>query len=252
MSELGSALTSAFTPPGATAASNEQQRQGQVGSDASKILDDLFPSLGQEANYAGSLEPEREQDINRALMLTSPGNAQARTSLFNASANANAAQAQKQAALADQAGGLSPSFESGQNQAISNAAAQAENAYQQQQLSPQQSLANANSALGAVASGMAMPELPTLSGLGGLIYGQPKVQVGQGLGGVLGGLAGDYLGGLGGGGGGGSSGGNDDSGGTPDYVSSMGNPTGVQGPSYPPVGGNLGFGEGVGAQGAGY
>jgi hypothetical protein len=205
MSSLGSALQSLFTPSGTNAQQGQQGRQGSAASQASQLLNDLFPSLTQEANYAGSLEPQREADINRAIMLSSPGNAQARTAIYNASAQANAANAAKQAALQDQSQGLSPGFSAGQNAAIQNDAAAAENAYQQNQLSPQAALANANSALGAVSSGMAMPELPALSGLSGVVYGQPKIQVGQGLGGMLGGLAGDYLSsGLFGGGGGSS------------------------------------------------
>jgi hypothetical protein len=202
-------MSSVFTPPGTNAASSEQARQWNAAADSGQLLNDLFPSLQEEANYAGSLEPQREEDINRAMMLASPGNAQARTSIYNAQVEANANQAAQQAALQDQAQGLSPGYQAGANSAIQNAAAAAENQYAQQQLSPQQALANAQTELGAVSNGMAMPELPALSGLTGLVYGQPKVQVGQGLGGFLGGLAGDYLGGdfgaLGGSGGGGGS-----------------------------------------------
>ena len=202
MGGIGSAIQSAFTPSGTNALQGQEATQRGVTNDAAQLLASLFPTLQKQQAFANSLEPGREADINRMLMLSSPGNDQARAQLYNNAAYSNAAQASKQADQANAGAGLSPAYTAGENQGITNAAANSANQYQQMLNSPQYHLQQAQTLLGQIAGANNLPGASQLNDYAGLVYGAPKIQLQPGLGSILGTLAGDYLGGMGKSGGG--------------------------------------------------
>ncbi len=260
MSAVGSALQSAFTPSGTNALQGQEAQQAGLTGDYAALLKQMFPSLQQEQAYSDSLVPTQEADMNRMLMLASPGNQQARTQMVNNAAYSNAAQASKQADQADAAAGLSPALTAGQNQGITNAAAEQANQYQQMINSPQYQLSQAQNLMGQLQQAQQLPGMAELGQLTSGIYGAPRVELGQGLGQFLGSMAGDYLGGLGRGeaGGGGSNG---DNGGGMNFNFNTTSqspvplgptaPAGLGGSDSNPLSGYAPFGMGVGPYGVG-
>ena len=263
MSAIGSALQSAFTPSGTNALQGQEATQAGLTGDYAALLKQMFPTLQQEQNYSDSLVPTQEADMNRMLMLASPGNDQARAQLYNNAAYSNAAHASKQADQADAAAGLSPALEAGQNQGITNAAAASANQYQQMLNSPTYQLQQAQNLMGQLNQAQQLPGMGELGALTQGIYGAPTVQVQPGLGSFLGELGGSYLGGLGKSeGGGGNNGGNDGNGMNFNFNTTSQSPVPL-GPPAPagfsggggggsdPLGGYLPFGTGIGPYGYG-
>jgi len=235
-----SALQSAFTPSGTNALQGQEAQQAGLTSEYASLLKQLEPFLSQEQNFSDSLVPQQEADASRMLMLASPGNQQARTQMVDNGNFANAAQAAQQADQADAAAGLSPALTAGQNQGITNAAAGANNSYNQMINSPQYQLSQAQNLLGQISNAQQLPGMGELGQITQGIYGAPTVQVQPGLGSFLGSIAGDYAGGMGRSESGGGGGGNDGNGMNFNFNTTSQSPVPL-GPPSPAGSGGLSF-----------
>ena len=194
MGFLTSAIQSALTPQGWNDKLSQQNQQKLIANGASNAASGLAGSLLGDANYSASLDPARRSDLNNLLLAASPGNNAARAQTFKNNAYENAAVGSKIADNADNASGLSPAFQAGQNQAIANNAQASVNQFQAQQASPEAQLQQAQALGQMYQQAMGMPELSNYSQLANLVYQRPGVMVQPGLGQTLGGIAGSIAG----------------------------------------------------------
>jgi hypothetical protein len=189
-------VLSSILQPGGTAGRNDQlQQQKSAASYASQLLGMLFPNLSQDYQYAGNLEPQRQSDIGNMLMQMSPGNINAQEDAYKRNAFSNAQMASNQASAEAQGEGLSPAYSAGNTTAINNAAANASNQYNAQLESPEQQLARGAARLSLYQQGQTSPFAQPFQQQVSNVYGQPQVPVSQGLGGAIGGILGNFLGG---------------------------------------------------------
>lgn len=207
----------------------------------------LFPTLQSQINFAGQLEPQRQNAVQRASDYLDPGFLQQAVDQFKANATTQAVETGKQQALA--LGPGSGLAEGAKQAALDNAMKQT-NQYYTSILSPQ-ALAENEARRAGILSGAQNPTLlgPAATALGIVNQGnmtnlqrqllqqqinanRPPSALESSLG-FLGSLAGGInWGGLGGnsGGGGGSTGGSNDLGGLFDFLNTPGLPPGTPPP----------------------
>ena len=195
---IGSAISSIFTPPG-TNQRNAQvnQQSGYSGSVYNNLWPGLSSQLQNQQNFYDAQLPNLQQGVQNAYFNTTQGG---RNAMANNAYGQYQAMGNQQAAQANSKFAGNPSLAQGYGLAAMNNANTNASEFAGQLNSPQGQQAawgNYNNALQNASTGGV-----NYSGLGAMnsaIYGQPQVPVGQGLGGVIGSLIPTVLGSLGGG-----------------------------------------------------
>jgi hypothetical protein len=189
-------MSNIFTPPGTSQRNQQVNTQQNYMNQAAGLGPGLAGYLGQQQAFQTGQLPHMQQGVNNAYQYTTQGGR-------NDLANANNAWLQGAAnQQAGQAGSMfagNKALASGYALGAHNAANQGAAGYAAQVNSPpamQNAWSNYMNAASAVA-----PNYGTLGAIAGSVYGSPQVPVGQGLGGVLGGLASPVLSGVEGAGG---------------------------------------------------
>ena len=187
-------MGSAFVAPGTNAAQGQQANNSSAQSTNLGLLNAWAPIMQQQmSNYSANL-PTAQNAVGQIGQFTTQGGRNQMTNAFAANARGRA-----QTAAAQAPGQFAGNPALGQAYGLSayNNANQSANQYAQQINSPEGVASAANSYIGAM-NAMA----PNFQGTGELtqgVYGSPKVQVGQGLLGTLGQMAGPVLGAVSGG-----------------------------------------------------
>ncbi len=179
-------MSSIFTAPGTNAANAQQQEQHQAAQQSSGLLNSYTPYVQNQINFQKQQQPVAQAAINGLGNFTTQGGRNQEVSWYGQNARGNAQTAASQ----------TPGQFAG-NSALSNAyqmnaynqANQATNQYSQQVNSPQGQQQAYQSYLGGLQS--QSPDFNGMASLTGNVYGQPQVQVGQGLLGYLSSVAGD-------------------------------------------------------------
>lgn len=187
---LGSFFTSIFTPSGTNARRSQEADQAKVAGGYQGLFDSLLPYIQDYVKFGGKLEPQRQAEIRRQLLLASPGNAQARQRMYTNQVFNNAIRSSKAQSDMNRAAGFSGAYNAGMRAAALNQAMDASNRYASEMDSPEGMMANSQMRLGAIQQGQSMPMLAQLNNFGEGVYGRPAVQVGQGIGGSLGSILG--------------------------------------------------------------
>lgn len=193
-------MSSIFTPPGTNAAQGQDQQNQNAQQTNNNLLGQWAPIVQQQMGYYGSQLPTANSAVSGLGALTTQGGRNSMVSAFGANARGGAQTAASQ--MPGQYAG-NPSLGQAFGLGAYNDANKATNQYSQQLNSPEGQASAAGGYLGALNSSMQ----PSFSGIQGLtqgVYGAPKVQVGQGLLGYLGSIAGPLSGMLTGSGGGGN------------------------------------------------
>lgn len=182
LGSIGSAFQAAITRPGQNAANEQNARNGSVAKRAGEELTGkggAFDLLHSQQQYGYGLEPERQAAYGKLLASYSP-----QAYAASAARQKNNLYSNNQRAI-NQAGVTGAGFGSGLNDgaklAIANSSAAGANAIDAHYADPtfhQQQIA---SMIQAILGAQSTPALSTASGLAGLEYGQPQVQVGSGL-----------------------------------------------------------------------
>ncbi len=185
-------MSSAFVRPGQSAANQQAAQQGLVAKGAAGILGSWNGLVQNQANYAAGLEPQRQRAVGQLIHSFSPQAGHAAAASQKNAAFANLQRAVNQARVSG--AGFGPGFMQGNQLALSNQAAQQANQIDQQYASPQYQQQQLGQLLSVLNQAQELPGLGAYSGLAGLVYGQPPVQVGAGLGDIAGGLLGQSIG----------------------------------------------------------
>ena len=161
----------------------------------------MAPLAGQQAQFAGQMEPGRESALQNFINQFSPQGQQAQVNAYSNQANENAGKAGQYAAMQGASQGLSPAYTAGNTASEFNQAANATNQYQAQINSPQYQQQILQSILSAYGQAQQNPALQQILSLQPGIQNQEQINAqSASQGGMLGG-AGAILGALGGGGG---------------------------------------------------
>lgn len=161
----------------------------------------MAPLAGQQAQFAGQMEPGRESALQNFINQFSPQGQQAQVNAYSNQANENAGKAGQYAAMQGASQGLSPAYTAGNTASEFNQAANATNQYQAQINSPQYQQQILQSILGAYGQAQQNPALQQLLSLQPGIQNQEQINAqSASQGGMLGGLGGIF-GALSGGGG---------------------------------------------------
>lgn len=194
MGSIGSAISSAFTAPGTNAAQAQQANNSSAQNTNLGLLNAWAPIMQQQmGNYSANL-PAAQAAVGQLGQFTTQGGRNQMTNAFAANARG---QAQTAAAQAPGQFVGNPALSQAYQLSAYNGANQSANQYAQQINSPQGMASAANSYIGAMNS--LAPNFQGLNELNSGVYGAPRVQVGQGLLGTLGQMAGPVLGAVSGG-----------------------------------------------------
>lgn len=186
---IGSAISSLFTPSG----TNQRERQvDQQSGYATDAYNSLWPGVKNYLQTAQSFQnsqyPNVEQGAQNAYYNTTQGGRNAQT---NAYGDQQRAMANEQASQAGSRFAGNPSLAQGYGLAASNTANQNTGNYSAGLNSPQGEMgawANYANSLQSAA-----PNYSNLGAFNSTIYGQPQVPVDQGLGSILGSLVGPAI-----------------------------------------------------------
>jgi len=187
---FGSFFTSIFTPSGTNAKRAQEADQAKVAGGYQGLFDALLPYIQDSIKSGGQLEPMRQAEIRRQLMLASPGNSAARQRMFQNQVFNNAIRSANTQSALNRAAGFSGAYNAGARNAAVNQANDLSNKYAAEMNSPEGMMANSQMRLGAIAQGQSNPQLGMLNNFSDGVYGRPAVQVAQGIGGSLGSLLG--------------------------------------------------------------
>jgi hypothetical protein len=187
---MGNFVNSIFTPRGTNAREAQEADQGKVSGGYQGLFDALLPYIQDSIKSGGQLEPLRQAEIRRQLMLASPGNNAARQRMFQNQVFNNAIRSANTQSSLNRAAGFSGAYNAGARNAAVNQANDLSNKYAAEMYSPDGMMANSQMRLGAIAQGQSSPQLGMLNNFSEGVYGRPAVQVGQGAAGQIGQLAG--------------------------------------------------------------
>jgi len=157
----------------------------------------LGPLAGQQAQFAGQMEPLRQQAIQNYLNMMSPASQQAQINTYGNQAAQNANVGAMQSNAMQKAMGLGTGYQAGNIAAAGQSAANARNQYAQQVASPQYQQQLLQGMLGAIGQGQQMPMIQELLGMNSGLMNQEQLNnasAGSGVLGGLAGIAGAYLG----------------------------------------------------------
>jgi hypothetical protein len=158
----------------------------------------MYPMLGQQVQYAGQLEPQREGAIQNYLNYTNPASQQAMVNTYGNQASQNANVGAQQAGALQRASGLGTGYQAGNLADAGQSAANAKNQYQAQINSPQYQQQLLSSALGAIGQGQNLNGINQLQNMGNPLFQQEQLNTqsqGNGLWGGLTSTLGSLLGG---------------------------------------------------------
>lgn len=183
-----------FAAPGSGYAESQNQQNASASANAAQLMNQLYPGLSQDYQYAQQLEPQRQQDIGTMLMGMSEGNVKNQEDAYQREAMANANTAANQAAGEAQGQGLSSAYTQGNDTATNNAAANASNQFNAYEASPEAQLQRGAARLSLYGQGQTSPFAQPFQQMTSDVFGAPRVQVGQSPLGAIAGIAGDFLG----------------------------------------------------------
>lgn len=185
MGQIISALKAGFTPPGTAAKEGQEATQSGVSNGAAGIFNNYLPTAKSQFNFAGAMEPQRQQLWQHLFNLSNPANWAGMASAYGNQARQNGV---NNANYANTIFGQNSGAAKGALWSGINAGTQAQNDMLANLWSPQSQQQNAGNLL-SMANTSLTPSANILQQLGSLVFGQPPVQVGQGLGQTLAGLA---------------------------------------------------------------
>lgn len=178
-------MSSIFTAPGTNARDAQEQEQHSAAGVSSNTLNQYAPYVGNQIDYMKGQQPQAQNAVNQLGQFTTQGGRNNLVASFGANARGNA-----QTAGAQMPGEFAgnPALSQAHQLGAYNDANQATNQYAQRINSPE----GEASAYGTYLQGLQSqsPDFQGISSLTGNVYGQPPVQVGQGLFGYLGNIAG--------------------------------------------------------------
>lgn len=189
MGQLGSAIDSALTRRGTNAREGQENTQSGIANSAAGLYNSYAPTAQSQFNFAGLSEPQRQQLIGHIVNLSNPnnfwgmaqgvGNQARQNGLQNANYAAGMWGQNSGAAMGARAAGI-------------NVGTGAQNSFLSQLHSPQNQQQLYQTGLTAL-NGAANPSTNILAQLASLVYGQPQIQTGPGLGDLLGQVAGQVV-----------------------------------------------------------
>jgi hypothetical protein len=166
-------------------------------SELSSIGRYLGPLAGQQAQFAGQMEPLREQSIQNYLNMMSPASQQAQINTYGNQAAQNANVGAMQSNAMQNAMGLGTGYQAGNIAAAGQSAANARNQYAQQVASPQYQQQLLQGMLGAIGQGQQNPMIQDLLGINSGVIAQEQSNnssAGPSIWSSLAGIAGAYAG----------------------------------------------------------
>ncbi len=183
---FGSFWESVFTKPGTNDRRDQENRQASVGEVGTDLVNIIAPGVKKQAQYANSLQPALESNVNDAILSLQPGNLAA-----NAERNAGAIGGATEDAIRDvglglRSQGLSEGAIAGATADISNQGTEQQNQARADQWDPQKINAIRAQVIQMITGMQSLPSMQGLSGASNLVYGQPQVQVGGGIGEIVG------------------------------------------------------------------
>lgn len=186
---------SIFTPPGTNARRDQENRQTSVAGVGTDLVNIIAPGVKKQAQYANSLQPALEANVNDAILSLQPGNLAA-----NAERNAGAIGGATDDAIRDvglglRSQGLSEGAIAGATADISNQGTEQQNQARADQWDPQKINAIRGQIIQMITGMQTLPSMQALSGASSMVYGQPGVHVGTGFGDIVGGALGQWAGG---------------------------------------------------------
>lgn len=194
-----SAANSILTKEGADALAKafgfDPSKMNEVLPMLKRLITGLYPGLAGGAQFASSLEPQRENAITQLLGKLSPGNMQGTSQALQNNATSNYGAAAKNASLINRSSGLEDGFQAGQNAAFASAGAKQATDIDRQFNSPDFQSQALSQMLSAIQQGQQIPNLDSLLNIGGVLENHAqasdaKKAAGGGLGGTLGSVAG--------------------------------------------------------------
>lgn len=191
---LGSAIGSLFTPPGTNARNAQEEGQQGVANSANKWLPDFSNLVGSQAKFASMLEPIRQHLLTHFFSQYDPSNTTGQLDQYQNQARDSFANSARDSGIALQGLGYGSGAVQGATQDAANQTAMATNKYSAYLNSPEYQAQSLQSILPLLTSSQSSPGLQGLSQLASIIYGQPQVQVGQGLASFLAPALGAYAG----------------------------------------------------------
>lgn len=187
---IGSAISSAFTPPGQHAAQGRDERNSSAQQMFGNLLNQYGKLGSQQIGFANSLEPQYESNLLQGISGLGESGTQAGIREFGNGANERAAQSAQSTNMTLRSQGYNPG--SSVTEGANNAAQAATNQFAREQSSAQAKAQRASMALQFIMQGMSPSSFSGLSQLGSGVYGQPAPYVGKGIGDYAGQLAGMY------------------------------------------------------------
>lgn len=186
---------SIFTPPGTNDRRDQVNRQASVGSLGTDLVNIIAPGVKKQAEYANSLQPALQANVDDAILSMQPGNLAA-TAERKAGAIGGATQdAVRDIGLGLKSQGLSEGAIAGAAADITNQGTEQQNEARSEQYDPQRMNALRAQIIQMITGMQTLPSMNALAGASSMVYGQPTVQVGQGIGDVVGGMLGQWAGG---------------------------------------------------------
>jgi hypothetical protein len=188
---IGSFINSALTPRGTNARRAQEKEQASVSAGAAGLFKGGLPMIQSQQAFAGGLEPQRQEAITSLIRSLSPGSQRA-----GLERQKRAAQQRAFGSMRMMRPGMGAGMQAGARLAAQNQSAMASNDLERMYASPEYQTAIQQTLMQAILGGQQISGLGDLSGLAGLIYGRPGVQVQPGFLESLAPAIGAYVGGL--------------------------------------------------------
>lgn len=184
-------LESIFTPPGTNDRRDQDNRNTAVAAKANDTLDLVLPGVKKQIEFGNSLEPVRQNAINKTLMLATPGTQTALAEKKVGVIGQGLQDSIKNIVQQFKSNGLSAGATAGAIGDLTNSATEQSNEARTAMMDPEKRAQLQQLILQITQQGQKV-DVNTMNALAGLIYSQPQTQVGQGIGSVVGGALGSW------------------------------------------------------------
>lgn len=186
---------SIFTPPGTNARRDQEKRQTSVAGVGTDLVSIIAPGVKKQAEYANTLQPALEANVNDAILSLQPGNLAADAERKAGAIGGATEDAIRDVGLGLRSQGLSEGAIAGTAADISNQGTEQQNQVRAEQWDPQRLNAIRGQIIQMITGMQTLPSMQALSGASSMVYGQPAVHVGQGVGDIVGNVLGQWAGG---------------------------------------------------------
>ncbi len=174
-------MSGIFTPPGTNAANEQNANNAGLQKYGMDFVNKLKPYLDQQLNFSKGLEPARENSVNTALQLLSPGNQQAQAQKAIGQIHSNLAGTDADLANSIRSQGGSAGAITGAVADAGNNAANQSNSITTNLNDPAHMAMLQQMVMQIISGGSQMSALSPLMAGAGIVQGAPPVHVGPGF-----------------------------------------------------------------------